>query len=104
MFSTTAAPSPRAHPPRSAAFPKSSRPISAPRWPPMLRIEAIEVHYGAVVALRDVSLEVARGELVALIGANGAGKTTTLSTIIGVMRPTRGRIVFLDEDITGLPP
>jgi branched-chain amino acid transport system ATP-binding protein len=70
----------------------------------MLRIEAIETHYGAVAALRDVSLEVGRGELVALIGANGAGKTTTLSTIVGVLRPTRGRIVFQGEDITGLPP
>src|SRR5262249_21597878 len=70
----------------------------------MLELDRIEVRYGAIVALHDVSLAVAEGELVALIGANGAGKTTTLSTIAGVLRPQRGRIKFLGQDSTGLPP
>ena len=70
----------------------------------MLQLEAINAQYGAINALRDISLSVAEGELVALIGANGAGKTTTLSTIVGVLRPSRGHICFLDEEITGLPP
>ncbi|MBX6321665.1 MAG: ABC transporter ATP-binding protein [Rhodospirillaceae bacterium] len=70
----------------------------------MLELVDVRAQYGAIVAVRDVSLTVEAGELVALIGANGAGKTTTLSTIVGVLRPARGRIRFLGEDIVGLPP
>ncbi|MBI2224630.1 MAG: ABC transporter ATP-binding protein [Betaproteobacteria bacterium] len=66
----------------------------------MLRIEGPECRYGKVAAVRDLSLEVRKGELVSLIGANGAGKTTTLKAISGVLAPRAGRIVFEGEDIT----
>lgn len=61
---------------------------------PFLRVNEIEVHYGRVRALHDVSLEVAESSIVALLGANGAGKTTTLRAISGILHPTRGSIEF----------
>ena len=70
----------------------------------MLRIANLEVCYGAISALRDVSFTIAAGRIVTLIGANGAGKTTTLRTISGLLRARRGTITFEDEDITRLPP
>ncbi|WP_119458360.1 ABC transporter ATP-binding protein [Rhodospirillaceae bacterium SYSU D60014] len=70
----------------------------------MLRLDDLHAQYGAIVALRGVSLEVNEGELVALVGVNGAGKTTLLSTVAGVMRPRRGDIVFEGEPIAGLTP
>lgn len=66
----------------------------------MLKVEGLECRYGKVVAVRDVSLDVKKGELVSLIGANGAGKTTTLRAISGVLAPSTGRITFEGEDIT----
>ena len=66
----------------------------------MLSVERLECRYGNVAAVRDLSLEVRKGELVSLIGANGAGKTTTLKAISGVLAPSAGRIVFEGEDIT----
>jgi branched-chain amino acid transport system ATP-binding protein len=66
----------------------------------VLRVEGLECRYGKVAAVRDLSLEVRKGELVSLIGANGAGKTTTLKAISGVLAPSAGRIVFEGEDIT----
>ena len=66
----------------------------------MLNIEGLVCRYGNVAAVRDLSLEVRKGELVSLIGANGAGKTTTLKAISGVLAPSAGRIVFEGEDIT----
>lgn len=69
----------------------------------MLTIEHLECRYGKVAAVRDLSLEVHKGELVSLIGANGAGKTTTLKAISGVLAPSGGRIIFEGEDITRAP-
>ena len=66
----------------------------------VLTVENINVYYGQIHAIRDISLEVAEGEIVALIGANGAGKTTTLHTISGLLRTKTGKITLLDEDIT----
>ncbi|MCX7143279.1 MAG: ABC transporter ATP-binding protein [Proteobacteria bacterium] len=66
----------------------------------MLRIVGLECRYGKVAAVRNLSLEVNKGELVSLIGANGAGKTTTLKAISGVLAPSAGRIFFEGEDIT----
>jgi branched-chain amino acid transport system ATP-binding protein len=60
--------------------------------------------FGAVVALDDVSLEIAAGERRAIIGANGAGKTTLFNTVTGDFPPTSGRILFFGEDVTDLPP
>lgn len=69
----------------------------------MLTLENINVYYGAIHALKGVSLEVGEGEIVTLIGANGAGKSTTLRTISGLLKPKSGRIVFTGQDITGRP-
>jgi branched-chain amino acid transport system ATP-binding protein len=66
----------------------------------VLTVEGLECRYGKVAAVRDLALEVHKGELVSLIGANGAGKTTTLKAISGVLAPSSGRIVFEGEDIT----
>ena len=66
----------------------------------MLKVEGLECRYGKVAAVRGLSLEVAKGELVTLIGANGAGKTTTLKAISGVLKPAAGRILLEGEDIT----
>jgi ABC-type branched-subunit amino acid transport system ATPase component len=60
----------------------------------MLRLSEVDVYYGMVGALRNVSMEVREGEIVALLGANGAGKTTTLRAISGVVRPASGSIEF----------
>jgi len=70
----------------------------------MLSLDDVHVHYGHVHALRGVTLEVADGAVVALLGANGAGKTTTLKAISGIQRPSRGRIRFDGEDIGRLAP
>jgi branched-chain amino acid transport system ATP-binding protein len=69
----------------------------------MLALEDVRVAYGNVEVLRGVSLRVAAGELVCLIGANGAGKTTTAKTISGLLRPRGGRVTFLDTRIDGRP-
>ncbi|MCI2808789.1 ABC transporter ATP-binding protein [Eoetvoesiella caeni] len=66
----------------------------------MLRLENICTHYGGIQALDGVSVEVNRGEIVALIGANGAGKTTLLMTICGTPQASAGRILFQGDDIT----
>jgi branched-chain amino acid transport system ATP-binding protein len=68
----------------------------------MLRVTDLHVGYGAIRALKGVSLEVNDGEVVTLIGANGAGKSTLLRTISGVLRPTMGDITFEDRSIRGL--
>jgi branched-chain amino acid transport system ATP-binding protein len=67
--------------------------------PPMLELRNVDVHYGRVQALRDVSLTVHRGEIVALIGSNGAGKTTTVRAVSGLIRPTAGSILLDGEPI-----
>ena len=70
----------------------------------MLTLEAVSAGYGPTQALRELSLTVSRGELVCLLGANGAGKSTALKTISGLVRPSRGRVVFDGEEIGGLGP
>jgi branched-chain amino acid transport system ATP-binding protein len=70
----------------------------------MLKVEGLNVSYGGVRAVQDVSLEVRPGEIAALLGANGAGKSSTLKAIVGVVRPRSGRVVFEGRDITGTPP
>src|SRR5260370_22734551 len=67
-------------------------------------LEAVSAGYGPTQALRELSLTVSRGELVCLLGANGAGKSTALKTISGLVRPSRGRVVFDGEEIGGLGP
>ena len=68
----------------------------------MLEIKDINVYYGAIHAIKGISLEVNEGEIVTLIGANGAGKSTTLRTISGLLKPKTGAINFLGNDIAGM--
>lgn len=70
----------------------------------MLQVKELDVYYGAIHALKKLSLEVEKGTIVTLIGANGAGKTTVLKTISGILRPTRGTINFKGQDITKVAP
>jgi branched-chain amino acid transport system ATP-binding protein len=70
---------------------------------PILRTEALSVRFGGLRALSDVNFEVARNEIRAIIGPNGAGKSTFFNCLTGLLRPSSGRIVLNDEDITGLP-
>jgi len=71
-------------------------------FPPMLAVDGIKVHYGAIQALKGVSLTVGKGEMVALIGANGAGKTSTLRAVSGMLKPSAGRITLEGKDTTSL--
>ncbi len=70
----------------------------------LLRLREVEVFYGRAQALRGISMEMAQGELVAILGANGAGKTTLLRTISGLTEPRKGTIEFLGKRIDNLPP
>ncbi|HIV22130.1 MAG TPA: ABC transporter ATP-binding protein [Candidatus Scatomorpha stercorigallinarum] len=70
----------------------------------MLKVDNINVYYGAIHAIKGVSFHVDRGEVVTLIGANGAGKSTTLQTISGLLRSRTGSVDFLGENISRLPP
>jgi branched-chain amino acid transport system ATP-binding protein len=70
----------------------------------MLHLSGVNTYYGYSHVLHDVSLEVKEGEIVVLLGRNGVGKSTTMKSIMGIQPPKSGRIDFLGEDITGLPP
>ena len=65
----------------------------------LLKVEGINVYYGAIHAIKDISFQVNQGEIVTLIGANGAGKTTTLQTVSGLLRSKTGSILFDGQDI-----
>ena len=69
----------------------------------MLKLEHLSVHYGAIEALKDVTLHVNEGEIVALIGANGSGKTTTLRTISGLIKKTSGDLIYEGKDLSKIP-
>jgi branched-chain amino acid transport system ATP-binding protein len=71
---------------------------------PVLRTEDLSMRFGGLSALSGINFAVARGEIRAVIGPNGAGKSTFFNCLTGVLRPTSGRILFKDADITGLPP
>lgn len=66
----------------------------------LLEIKDLEVSYGAIAAIKGISLQVKRGEVVTILGANGAGKTTTLRTISGLLKAKSGHIIFNKNDIT----
>jgi branched-chain amino acid transport system ATP-binding protein len=70
----------------------------------ILQTEEIHSFYGKSHVLHGISIAVAAGEVITLLGRNGAGKTTTLKSIAGVVRPSQGKVRFLGKDITGLPP
>ncbi len=71
---------------------------------PLLAVQGVSKQFGGLVAVQDVSLELAEGEILGLIGPNGAGKTTLFNLISGTFAPSRGRILFAGQEITGLPP
>jgi branched-chain amino acid transport system ATP-binding protein len=70
----------------------------------MLSVKNVHTYYGKSHILHGVSIEVGRGEVVGLLGRNGVGKSTTLKTIMGLVRPAEGEIVFEDRPVTGAPP
>ncbi len=70
----------------------------------MLRLENINASYGYLQILWDISLEINRGEVVAVLGSNGVGKTTMLKVISGLLKPSSGKVFFRDEEITGISP
>jgi len=70
----------------------------------MLKVEGLSVFYGGIHALRGIDIEVPEGKIITLIGANGAGKSTTLNSIIGVVKPTSGKVLLDGKDITGSDP
>jgi len=70
----------------------------------MLTFDGVDTYYGLAHILSELSLEVTRGEVVALLGRNGAGKSTTMKTAVGLVRPARGSVRFLDQEIGGLEP
>ena len=70
---------------------------------PLLSVTNLEVRYGDLIGVADVSLEVPKGSIVALLGSNGAGKTTTLNAVAGLVPASRGRIRLDDDDIAGVP-
>jgi branched-chain amino acid transport system ATP-binding protein len=70
----------------------------------MLRTEALTMRFGGLTAVSELNLEIERNEIVGLIGPNGAGKTTAFNVVTGMYRPTEGRVVFKDRDITGRKP
>ena len=69
----------------------------------LLKVDNINVFYGNIHAVKDVSFEVNEGEIVTLIGANGAGKSTTLNTVAGLLKPRSGSILLHDQNIVGVP-
>lgn len=68
----------------------------------LLEVKNLNVHYGSIHAIKDISFEVNEGEIISLIGANGAGKTTTLQTISGLLSSTSGSVIFDGKDITDI--
>src|SRR5579871_2170016 len=68
---------------------------------PLLEFADVHTHYGPIHVLKGVNYRVEKGEIVCLLGANGAGKTTTMKTILGLVRPTRGTIVFAGRRLDG---
>jgi len=71
--------------------------------PPLLEAVGISKHFGGVMALQDVSLDVGEGEAVGLVGPNGAGKTTFFNCLLGLLRPEAGRVTFKGTDLAGMP-
>ena len=70
----------------------------------LLKVSNVETFYGQIQALKGISLNVEEGKIVTLLGANGAGKSTTMKTIVGLLKPKKGSVEFLGENVTGLRP
>src|SRR6059036_3350564 len=100
--STTGPRSPRGASKRCGGARPSWRPISGGRRV-VLKLTDVVTHYGPLRVLKSVNLEVRAGEIVCLLGGNASGKSTTMKTILGVVRPTAGRVEFEDRRIDRLP-
>ncbi|MFZ2447421.1 MAG: ATP-binding cassette domain-containing protein [Syntrophobacteraceae bacterium] len=74
------------------------------RIPRLITVDKLRKYYGEVKSVNDISLEIAQGQVLTLVGANGAGKTTLLNLLTGLVKPDRGEIRLLGEKITGVPP
>jgi branched-chain amino acid transport system ATP-binding protein len=83
---------------------RGSATTAEPRSDAMLKVDRLATRYGAVEAVKGVSLTVKEGEIVAVLGPNGAGKSTILGSIMGLVRPASGKVHFLGEDVTGMEP
>src|SRR5215471_14997336 len=79
-------------------------PTVAPSSAPALRLQSVSRRFGGIEAVSDVTLDIAYGERCVVLGPNGAGKTTLFNLIAGEIRPTRGKIVLFDKDVTSLSP
>ena len=88
----------------SRARPRASGIPASPTGTPHLAVRGVSCRFGGLVAVNDVSLDVAQGEIFGIIGPNGAGKTTLFNLITGLTRPSGGQVVYQGGDITGLPP
>src|SRR5690606_15150109 len=99
MFWIMDARSPTARQRRSSRIRKSSKPISARHEATMLEVKDIHVYYGAIHALKGISLSVKEGDIVTLIGANGAGKSTTLRALSGLLKLNKGKVSFQGKEI-----
>jgi branched-chain amino acid transport system ATP-binding protein len=87
---------PATPPPATAPAPTAPAPSATPE--PLLKLDGVHTYYGQIHALKGVTIEVNKGEVVTLIGANGAGKTTTLKTVCGLLHPRQGKVTFDGAD------
>lgn len=87
----------------NAAAEQVGEPEASSRPPVVLELRHIDAHYGPIQVLRDVSMEIRRGEIVCLLGGNASGKTTTLKAILGYLPPTAGEVWIAGERVDGLP-
>src|SRR5512136_44251 len=99
-YSITARRSPRGCPTKSSTTNGSSRPISVRNT--MLSVENLQLKYGKIPVIHDVSLKVDRGEIVAIVGGNGNGKSSILKGIAGVVQPAAGTVTFEGKNISKL--
>jgi branched-chain amino acid transport system ATP-binding protein len=77
---------------------------AGPSAPALLQVEHLTTRYGPIEAVKDVSIRVNEGEIVAVLGPNGAGKSTILASIMGLVQPSSGKILFMGKDVTGSEP
>src|SRR6266540_1658930 len=101
---SVAAPRPKACQLHTSGTPKKISPSNGRPRMSILQVDNIHTYYGNIHALKGVTLNVEKGEIVTLIGGNGAGKTTTLRTISGLLRPREGRVNLNDEDLLNYKP
>src|SRR5215813_7522960 len=95
--------SPKARPSRSMRGLKCWKPISAGERRPMLEFRDIDTYYGELHVLKKVNYQIKRGEIVCLLGGNASGKSTTMKTVLGIVRPKAGTVLFEGAAINTMP-